>query len=82
MTYIENKIRGTRLRWFGHVKRGPMDSPVRRCETIKCLEDRRSRSRPKKSWSELIRHDLRTVRLVEDMAQDGKICVTPDFSKL
>jgi len=33
---------------------------------------RRSRGRPKKSWREVIRHDLRTLGLVEDMAQDRK----------
>jgi len=66
-------MRETRLCWFGHVRRRPMDAPVRRCETIECLEYRRSRGRPKKSWSEVIRHDLRTLGLVEDMAQDRKI---------
>ena len=45
---------------------------MRRCETIECLDYRRSRDRPKKSWSEVIRHDLRTLGLVEDMAQDRK----------
>jgi len=70
---IEDKMRETRLRWFGHVRRRPMDAPLRRCETIECLEYRRSRGRPKKSWSEVIRHDLRTLGLVEDMAQDTKI---------
>jgi len=69
---IEDKRRETRLRWFGHVRRRPMDVPMRRCETIECLEYR-SRGRPKKSWSEVIRHDLKTLRLVEDMAQDRKI---------
>jgi len=55
------------------VRRRPMDAPVRRCETIECLEYRRSRRRPKKSWSKVIRHDLRTLVLVEDMAQDRKL---------
>ena len=44
-----------------------MDAPVRRGETIECLEYR-SRGRPKKSWSEVIRHDLKTLGLVEDLA--------------
>ena len=70
---IEDKMRETRLRWFGHVRRRPMDAPVRRCETVECLDYRRSSGRPKKSWSEVIRHDLRTLGLVEDMAQDRKL---------
>jgi len=70
---IEDKMRETRLRWFGHVRRRPTDAPVRRCETVEWLDYRRSRGRPKKSWSEVIRHDLRTLGLVEDMAQDRKL---------
>ena len=37
------------------------------------MEYRRSRGKPEKSWSEVIGHDLRTLGLVEDMAQDKKI---------
>ena len=72
MTSIKDKMREIRLHWFGHVRRRPMDAPVRRCEMIECLNYRRSRGKPKKSWSEAIRHDLRTLGLVEDMAQDKK----------
>jgi len=46
---------------------------VSRCETIEYSEYRRSRWRSKKSWSEAIRHDLKTLGLVEDMAQDRKL---------
>jgi len=69
---IEDKIREVRLRWFGHLKGRSGDAPVRRCETIECLDYRRSRGRPKKSWSEVVRHNLRTLGLVEDMTQDRK----------
>ena len=46
---------------------------MRRCETIEYPDYIRSRGRPKKSWSEVIRHDLKTLGLVEDMAQDRKL---------
>jgi len=64
---MENKIRDTRLRWFGHIRRRDMDAPVRRCEKIDRSNYRRSRGRPKKSWSKVIRYDLKTLRLEEDM---------------
>jgi len=66
---IEDKIRDARLRWFGHISSRNMDAPLTRCERIDCL-NYRSRGRPKKSCSEVVRHDLKTLRLVEDMAQD------------
>jgi len=47
-----------------------MDVLVRRYETIECPDYRRSRGRSKKCWSEVIRHDLKTLGLIEDMAQD------------
>ena len=67
---IEDKIREARLRWFGHIKRRSMDAPMRRCENIDRLNCKRSRGMSRKSWSEVIRHDLKTLGLVDDMAQD------------
>ena len=73
VVYIEDKIREARLRWFGHIKRRSMDAPVRRCEKLDCPNHKRSRGRPKKSWIEIIRHDLKALGLVEDMAQNRKL---------
>jgi len=67
---IEDKIRETRLRWFGHIRRRSMDAPVRKCEKLDRPDYRSSRDRPRKSWSEVIRHDLKTLGLVEDIAQE------------
>jgi len=72
VTCIEDQIRETRLCWFRHIRRTNMDAPIRRCERIARPDSRRSRGRPKKSWSEVIRYDLKTLRLVEDMTQDRK----------
>jgi len=46
---IENKIRETHLRWFGHIRRKSLDAPVRRCDKLDHLDYKRSRGRPKKS---------------------------------
>jgi len=50
-----------------------LDAPVRRCDELGHSDYKRSRGRPKKSWSEFIRHDLKTLGLVEEMAQDKKL---------
>ena len=59
---IKDKIRETRLRWFGHVKRS-VDAQVRRCERINIPEGKRGRGRPKKSLDEVIRENLKVVRV-------------------
>jgi len=50
-----------------------MDAPVRRCENLDHPDHKRSRGRSKKSWSEVIRHDLKTLGLVEDLAHDRRL---------
>ena len=50
-----------------------MDALVGRCEKIDSLDHRRSRGRVKKSWSEVVRHDLKTLGLLVDMAKDRRL---------
>jgi len=38
---IEDKMRETRHRWFGHMRRMSVDAPVRRCERINIPEGKR-----------------------------------------
>jgi len=45
----------------------------KRGETIVCLDHRRCIGRQRKSWREVIRHDLKTLGLVEDMTHDQKL---------
>ena len=70
---IEDKISDVRLRWVGHIRRRSLDEPMRRCEKLECMDLKRSRGRSKKNWSEVLRHDLKTLGLVDDMAQDRKL---------
>ena len=67
-----DKIKEARLRCFGHIRRS-LDAPVRRCDKLDHSDYKRSRGRSKKSWSEVIRHDLKTLGLMEDMAQDRRL---------
>ncbi|XP_070004794.1 uncharacterized protein [Nicotiana sylvestris] len=70
---VEDKIRESRLRWFGHVKRRSIDAPVRRCETLAMESLIRGRGRPKKYWGEVIRHDMVLLQLTKDMTLDRKV---------
>ena len=65
---IEDKMRESRLRWFGHVKRMSVDAQVRSCERINNPVGKRGRGQPKKSLDDLIRDDLKVVGLTEDLA--------------
>jgi len=73
VTSIEDKIKEVRLTWFEDIRRRSMDASVRRYEKLDCPNHKRSRGRPRKSWSEVIRHDLEALGLVEDMVQDIKL---------
>jgi len=50
-----------------------MYAPVQSCENIDRVDHRRSRGRLKKSLSEVISHDFKTVGLVEDMGKDKRL---------
>ena len=66
---LSEKLRGNRLRWFGHVQRKNFDSPIRRIESI-IVESKRNRGRPKKTWVEQIKDNLSELRLSEDLTRD------------
>nr|XP_016512735.1 PREDICTED: uncharacterized protein LOC107829780 [Nicotiana tabacum] len=67
---VDEKMREARLRWFGHMRRRSPDAPVRICEWLAVVGVRRGRGRPKKYWGEVIRHDMDSMRISEDMALD------------
>jgi len=48
---IEDKMKETRLRWFGHVKKKDGDALVRRCERINIPEGKRGREDLRKAWT-------------------------------
>ncbi|GJZ49448.1 hypothetical protein Tco_0603638 [Tanacetum coccineum] len=60
VTTVVNKMREGRLRWFGHVKRRPHATPVRRVESI-TVEGLRRRGRPKLRWEDKLKTDLKEL---------------------
>ena len=65
---IGDKMRESRLRWFGHVQRRPMTAPMRRSETIQVEGAKRTRGRPKLTWVEVVKRDMAACNLTVDRA--------------
>ncbi|KAL6575540.1 hypothetical protein OROHE_000917 [Orobanche hederae] len=69
MTTISAKVRKGRLRWFGHVRRRQTSAPTRRVESLVVVGGRR-RGRPRRTWEEQLRLDLKALNLSEAMTVD------------
>ncbi len=70
---IEDKMREHRLRWFGHVRRRPSVSPVRRVEEWIKEKVVRGRGRPKQTWMKVVENDMRFIGVDEDMVVERAI---------
>ncbi|KAL6503375.1 hypothetical protein OROGR_025298 [Orobanche gracilis] len=70
---IEDKMMENRLRWFGHVRRRPVDAPVMRLESWGTINIFKGRDRPKKTWMKLIENDMRFLGIGESMAMERQI---------
>ena len=67
---IEKKLIQHRLRWFGHVQRRPPEAPVRSGILSQDSNVKRSRGRPKLTWVEAIKGDLKGWNIPKDLALD------------
>ena len=65
---MDNKMKESRLRWFGHVQRRPMTTLVRRIKTIQVEDARRTRGRPKLTLVEVVKRDMAACNLTADKA--------------
>ncbi|XP_075097382.1 uncharacterized protein LOC142174892 [Nicotiana tabacum] len=54
----------------GHVKRRNTDTLIRRCERLALVGLRRGRGRTKKCWGEVIRQDMASLQLTDDITFD------------
>jgi hypothetical protein len=67
---IEEKLIQHRLRWFGHVQWRPPKAPVR-SGVIKRTDNVKSgRGRPKLTWDEFVKRDLKEWNISKDLAMD------------
>ena len=66
---IEEHLRGLRLRWFGHLERMDVMNLTRRVRE-ETVGGRMKRGRPKKTWEEILKDDMRRRDLRIDDALD------------
>ena len=55
---MDEHLRDYRLRWFDHVERRDAENMTKRIAKL-VVEGETRRGRPKKSWKELVKEDLR-----------------------
>ena len=55
---INEKIRESHLRWFGHVQRKSINVPVRKSELIQVEVTKKGRGRPKMTLIEVVKKDM------------------------
>ena len=70
MAPIEEKLTQHRLRWFGHVQRRPPEAPVRNGVLELVDNVKRGRGRPKLTWDESVKRDLKDWNISKEIALD------------
>ena len=67
---IEEKFIQHRLRWFGHVQRRPPKAPVRSGVLKRVNKVKTDRGRPKLTWEESVKRDLKDWDISEEVPLD------------
>ena len=70
MAPIEEKFTQHQLRWFGHVQRRPPEAPVRSGVLERVDNVKRGRGRPKLTWDESVKRDLKDWNISKEIALD------------
>ncbi len=66
---IRCSVQERRLRWYGHVMRMEDCSWVKKCQEFQ-VKGARGRDRPRKTWEEVVKFDLKTLGLTKEMTRD------------
>ena len=66
---ITDKVRESRLRWYGHVMRSDETSGIKRIMNAEVC-GKRSRGRQRKRWMDQIQQDLKTLKLKREDTGD------------
>ena len=69
---ITSRLRRGRLRWFGHVRRREEAHILRRAMDLE-LAGKRLVGRPKKSWYNCVKEDLKTLGITEENTQNREV---------
>jgi len=67
---INEKLTQHQLRWFGDVQRRPSEAPVRSGVLKRGDKVKRGRGRPKLTWDESVKRDLKDWNISEEVALD------------
>ena len=69
---ITDVLRTSRLRWYGHVRRREEGEAL---ATVRdwTVQGRRPRGRPRKTWMDNVREDMRSLNLTDEMTEDRLI---------
>jgi hypothetical protein len=67
---IQEKLVQHRLRWFGHIQRRPPETPVRIDILSRPENTRRGKGRPRLTWEEAIKRDLKEWNISKELALD------------
>ncbi|KAG2593988.1 hypothetical protein PVAP13_5NG596102 [Panicum virgatum] len=67
---IKEKLTPHRLRWFGHVQRRSPEAPVRNGVLERVDNVKRGRGRPKLTWDESVKRDLKDWNIPKEIVLD------------